>query len=82
MEEHLKRYLHPWEHVHHINGIKDDNRLENLELWSSIHPSGQRNENMPPTLKADLKAHIARLEDSNHKLTQLVIALSSSHHTE
>ena len=30
------------EEVHHINGDKSDNRLDNLELWSSSQPSGQR----------------------------------------
>lgn len=42
MEAHLGRALVRSESVHHRNGDRTDNRLENLELWFSAQPSGQR----------------------------------------
>jgi hypothetical protein len=46
MERHLGRYLWPFENVHHRNGRRADNRLENLELWVKPQPAGQRVEDL------------------------------------
>lgn len=42
MESALGRSLQKHEEVHHKNGVRDDNRLQNLELWTTSQPAGSR----------------------------------------
>lgn len=46
MEQYIGRPLLKSESVHHRNGVRSDNRIENLELWTTHQPMGQRAEEL------------------------------------
>lgn len=70
MERLLGRSLEPFESPHHKNGRRDDNRPENLELWTKPQPSGQRAEDLvswvvayyPDLVRAELARTVPEAE--------------------
>lgn len=57
MERAIGRHLLPLETVHHKNGVKDDNRPENLEVWYSGQPAGQRPQDLVQWARAILELY-------------------------
>lgn len=68
MAKHINRCLLPWEVVHHKNGIKDDNRLENLELLPN---NGRHNTQMDKMIK--------KLSRENDLLKKRIVELENAH---
>lgn len=68
MEQVLRRHLRSGETVHHKNGVRYDNRPENLELWVRPQPSGQRVEDLLDWIfdayQDEIAARLERLSQS------------------
>jgi hypothetical protein len=61
MEQFLDRQLFQHENVHHKNGQRSDNSIDNLELWSTSQPSGQRVEDKIIWAREFLKQYDAKV---------------------
>ena len=62
MEAKIKRFLERWEIVHHVNGNRQDNKIENLALYPNTH-----NQDVVNQLKKEVKRLRNILKDNNIK---------------
>lgn len=68
MAKSMNRCLLPWEIVHHLNGVKDDNRLENLQLLPS---------RLTHIVDTQIKRYVNKLENRVSQLEVQIIQLEA-----
>lgn len=70
MEEFLGRKLLPNEIIHHINGLKNDNRIENLKLYQNNTTHAKENHSLGRIKRMKLRKFYIR-EDQDQALAEL-----------
>ena len=68
------------QNIHHKNGVRDDNHIDNLELWDTSQPAGQRvldklsyyfelvkSHSVNPLYKEEIESQLSQLELGKHR---------------